>query len=240
MVKLAIDFGNTRIKVGYFMGADLQQTHIFEQEQALLNYLNNTAFDFALLSHTAELSKVLADRFSGSKNTFLLDYRLKLPFHNRYNTPQTLGKDRIALAAAAAVCYPRQHVLVIDAGTCITYDFVDADANYHGGAISPGMHLRFKSMHNFTAALPLISGDWQFEWPAKDTQQSMKSGVMLGIASEMQYFIDNLTGDYPQLTVLLCGGDAKYFETKIKAHIFAVPELVLMGLNTILDYNVAN
>jgi len=174
-------------------------------------------------------------------STLQLDHATPLPIRMKYETPETLGKDRIALAVAAHKIHSDEPTLVIDAGTCITYDFVDAEGTYYGGAISPGVQMRLKAMHFGTSSLPLIN--WQKEMKGipelngKSTISSMLSGVVNGAKGEMEAFIVKYSENRPNLKVLLTGGDAEFFEKELKNGIFADPNLLLKGLNEILDYN---
>lgn len=162
----------------------------------------------------------------------------KLPFKLNYHTPQTLGDDRIAAVAAAFKLYPNKNVLIIDSGTCITYDLIDDKAVYNGGAISPGIKMRFKALHEMTGGLPYIEFEDQIiEFPGKSTEDSIKNGVLNGMIHEAQSFIDDLSNKYEELIVLIGGGDRKYFETNLKGNIFARENLILEGLNSILLFN---
>lgn len=172
----------------------------------------------------------------------VLDHTTPLPIQNRYATPETLGKDRLACAVGAFHLFPGKAVLTIDAGTCIKYDVVDAAANYHGGAISPGLTMRLKAMHNFTARLPLIeppAAELTLKLPVvgNDTAGSMLSGTYFGALNEVEGMIRQYEEQYPDLTVVMTGGDASFFELHLKRQIFARPNLVIEGLNTILNYN---
>jgi type III pantothenate kinase len=167
-----------------------------------------------------------------------LNRNLSLPIQNHYQTPDTLGMDRLAGACGAHALFPTQNCLVIDAGTCVTFDFVDGSGVYYGGGISPGLHMRFKAMHTFTAKLPLISPKAGVPLIGASTEASMQSGVVNGMIAEMEGIIARYAGKYAELRVILCGGDAGFFENQLKASIFASPELVLIGLNSILIHNV--
>jgi type III pantothenate kinase len=192
----------------------------------------------AVISSVRENASVISEKIN-VMNTLIIDQHTKLPFKNLYKTPETLGTDRIAAIAGAKILYPQAHCLAIDAGTCITFDFIDADNNYHGGSISPGIDLRFKALHNFTARLPLVDRKERTDLMGANTEESMQSGVMRGIAAEIDGMIDSYRGRYPGLKVIICGGDSPFFETNLKQSIFVVPDLVLIGLNRILEYNAA-
>jgi type III pantothenate kinase len=169
----------------------------------------------------------------------LLDQNTKVPFKNLYSTPETLGVDRIALAAGAATKYPGEPVLVIDAGTCITYDYINANQQYEGGSISPGFAMRYQAVHQFTANLPLLSPENEIPTHGKSTANALHKGILSGVT----YEIDGVIGEYKSknenLTVVLTGGDAKFLANNIKSSIFATPNFLLDGLNSILIHNLA-
>jgi type III pantothenate kinase len=156
---------------------------------------------------------------------------------NKYDSPETLGKDRLAAAVAGNHLFPNQNVLVIDAGTCIKYDFINAQAEYLGGAISPGLQMRFNALHIFTEKLPLIELTVFKTLIGKNTTDSLLSGVINGTLSEIDGIIDQYREIYPEIQIVLSGGDAEYLVGKLKKGIFAVSNIVLQGLKIILDYN---
>lgn len=181
-------------------------------------------------------------QFDNVKKVIVLDHTTKIPINNKYKSPQTLGMDRLAAVIGAKAKFPSEPCLVIDAGTCITYDFIDAQGNYIGGSISPGIDIRFKALHSFTAKLPLIDTHTALEKSnvdliGEDTSSSIMSGVVNGVLAELTQLIVEYKSKHPNIKVLICGGDANYFESRIKQPIFAVPELVHWGLNSILQYN---
>lgn len=173
-----------------------------------------------------------------AKRKLVLDQTLPLPIINHYATPSSLGVDRLAAVCGAKSLFPKENCLVIDAGTCITYDFIDMNANYLGGGISPGMAMRFQAMNTFTAKLPLVQPVSRPKLIGTTTESCMQSGVVNGVLGEMNEIIGQYQHEFGDLRVILCGGDAAFFENQMKRVIFAVPELVLNGLNSILIYNV--
>jgi type III pantothenate kinase len=178
--------------------------------------------------------------FTENYSTMFLTHNTPLPIKLDYETPETLGVDRIAAAVGAQAINPDKVSMIIDAGTCITYDLIDGSGLFHGGIISPGIRLRYEAMHNYTGNLPMIEFDQSAEeepYIGKSTIKAMKSGVINGIKGEMESFIDAYSKLFPDLRVIMCGGQAKFFESRLKASIFAVPKLVLTGLNRILEYN---
>jgi len=172
----------------------------------------------------------------------ILDFQVvssasKVPFKNTYKTPKTLGVDRIALVAAAVVKFPKKHVLVIDAGTCITYDFVTKEAAYLGGAISPGIKMRYQSLHAFTENLPLLDVFESNNFIGTSTEESIISGVLTGVQKEINGFIEDYQQEYLDLTVVLTGGDTNFLSKQLKSSIFANQNFLLQGLNEILKFN---
>ena len=166
-----------------------------------------------------------------------LDSNTKLPFKNLYKTPKTLGVDRMALVSASVNQYPDSNVLIIDAGTCITYDFVNSEGEYLGGAISPGIKLRYQSLNNFTANLPLLEAEIPNGIIGDSTSQAIHSGVINGILRELDGIIAEYQKKYPDLTVILTGGDSNFLSNQLKNSIFANSNFLLEGLNYILEFN---
>ena len=164
-------------------------------------------------------------------------YQTPIPIRNLYRTPETLGVDRLAAVIAAYTLKPNHPSLVIDAGTCITYDFIDEHGQYHGGNISPGMEMRFKALHEFTSKLPRIQASGEKPAYGNSTETAIRSGVIRGIEHEINGYIQHLKKNYPSLLVFLTGGNDFSFDTNLKSGIFADGFLVLKGLNRILEYN---
>jgi len=236
-MNLVIDSGNTRIKAAAFSDQQLETKFVFQSSHELMNYLQDKNFDCAIVSSVNESAEKILSNISADKK-FVLSYTLPLPVKLLYKTPATLGVDRIASVCGAETLFPDNDCLVIDAGTCITYDFIDRERNYHGGAISPGIVMRFEAMHRFTKSLPLVTpADEQLV--GNSTESSMRSGVMNGVLNEVEGFISCYKLKYPDLRVVLCGGDTAFFENNLKQPIFAAPDLVLNGLNRILNHNAA-
>jgi type III pantothenate kinase len=236
-MNLVIDNGNTLIKLAVFNNNDLVQKFTFQSINELKTYLQRNQFDYCIISSVSTVSEEISE-WVQAKKKFLLSYSLPLPIKILYKTPETLGVDRIAAVCGATYLFQAMDCLVIDAGTCITYDFVDRIGYYHGGAISPGIKMRFDAMHTFTKRLPLVSASSE-KLTGDSTESSMRSGVMNGTLNEMEGFINNYRMNYPDLRVVLCGGDTSFFENNLKPTIFAAPDLVLNGLNRILGHNAA-
>jgi type III pantothenate kinase len=234
-MNVAVDIGNTLIKVGSFDGPSLQSVEFFEIERDSRDFIEAISPENIIVSSVTNDGKIWSDL---AKNRFVrLNSTTPLPVRNLYNTPDTLGTDRLAGCIGAHALYPGTNCLVVDAGTCIKCDFIDKEAKFHGGSISPGLKMRFESLNHFTAKLPLIEKKIIDFVTGKSTEESILNGVMNGALFEIEGFIENYIKIFPQLNVILTGGDLGSFESKIKQHIFVVPNLVLLGLNKILLYN---
>lgn len=238
MMNVVVDYGNTSAKVGIFRDHELVEKKVFDTEEKIRSFLENFSGDHIIVSSVSvDAARVIAWAVHFKKK-FILTQALPLPVINRYSTPATLGVDRIAAACGARHMFPGENCLAIDAGTCITYEFLNAEGQYLGGGISPGLRMRFEAMHTFTARLPLVQPVEQPVLVGTSTEQCMQSGAIYGLCDEIDGVISRYQEKFKDLKVILCGGDARFFENKLKAAIFAVPELVLSGLNSILIYNV--
>ncbi len=237
-MNLAVDIGNTQVKFGIFENDELKE--VFSQEESIEQILSIFKIENAIISKTGS-SNIIGQKLDQRKEvkTLLLSSELKLPIRILYETPQALGADRIAGCVAANFLFPGKNVLKIDFGTCITYDFVNDKGEYYGGAISPGMMMRFKALHNYTAKLPLIDPKEfeKFELTGVDTSTSILSGVMNGIKEEVDGIIKEYNQRFENLNVVATGGDTGLFVALLKSEIFTRPYLVLEGLNRILNYN---
>ena len=240
-MNLAIDVGNTLVKIGVFDSGKLKQkkTCIKKDFLPTLREISERfpEIQTAIVSSVGNFSEHQLSKLQLLYKVLSLDHNTKIPFTNKYVTPKTLGVDRIALISAAAEKYASQNVLVIDAGTCITYDFLNVDNEYLGGAISPGLSLRYKSLHSFTQKLPLLDASNPKLLIGSTTTTSIHSGVMNGIAYEIDGFIHDYRKKYDNLTVILTGGDAHFLRDSIKNDIFANSNFLLEGLNHILEFN---
>lgn len=235
-MNLAIDFGNTLTKAGLFKGEDLIEViHNIDLDE-LDRIVSSFSPKHVIISSVSKGLTEIEHRLNNYPIT-VLSSTLPLPFKIAYKTPNTLGLDRIAAVAGAQSLFPDTDCLVIDTGTCFTYDFIDKQGTYHGGGISPGIHMRFKALHNFTANLPLIEIEENAPLIGQSTKESIQSGVINGAIAEITEIIRMYSDKFGHLQIIICGGDAKFFENKLKASIFAAPELVLRGLNRILLYN---
>lgn len=238
-MNLIIDQGNTRTKIALFDNGELMRTTVLKEVSAreveywLGEALPQKAIVASVVSDALYLE--LQDHFSFAISN--LTHATSLPFSMKYKTPETLGLDRIALAAAAVSTYPAQDCLVIDAGTCITYDFVNRLGEYEGGAIAPGLQMRFKSLDHFTARLPMGETENLQDLIGTTTRESIASGVINGIRNEVEGTINQYQSRFPEMITVLTGGDAGIFDSFTKNSIFAAPEFLLKGLNNILDYH---
>ncbi|MEP2670624.1 MAG: type III pantothenate kinase [Cyclobacteriaceae bacterium] len=237
-MNLAVDYGNTRIKAGVFEQTNLTEQFSFEDNTLFMDWLGKNEFKNVIFSSVSRPTDNLFDTIRCDGKKILMDQSTSLPITIKYSTPQTLGLDRIAAACGTLDVMPGKHCLVIDLGTCINYEFVDDQTTYHGGAISPGIKMRFEAMHTFTARLPLVKFIKDSPLTGDSTESCMQSGVVNGVVAELEGIIDRYQKKYPAMGVILCGGDATLFENKLKHPIFVAPNLVLSGLNRILLHNV--
>ena len=238
---LSIDLGNTYAKTGLFEGERLIETDWKLTYPDLIKYVQSVRPQRIIVSSVSYSEDQLRAEFADITNEiYLLKSTTPVPIKKLYDTPETLGADRVAAAVGARVLYPDKSCIVIDMGTCITYDLVGLDDNFYGGIISPGVRMRFKAMNTFTKRLPLLDPEPIPELIGKSTKHAMQSGVMNGILSEINGFVEEYSKVLTNINVILCGGDATYFANRIKNPNFVIPELVLIGLNRILEYNVKN
>ncbi len=237
-MNLVIDYGNTRIKAATFSGAKLLEKFLFATSSQLDDFINQQTFEHCIISSVTVPTNDTLVKVQATGKKISLTTKLPLPITILYATPQTLGVDRIAAACGALEIYPQQTSLVVDAGTCINYELVDAMGHYHGGAISPGLQMRFDAMHKFTARLPLLTDISETDLVGNTTESCMKSGVVNGTLAEVNGVIDQYRQKFPGLGVILCGGNTPFFENNLKDPIFVAPDLVLHGLNRILSHNV--
>ncbi|KAA3623901.1 MAG: type III pantothenate kinase [Flavobacterium sp.] len=240
-MNLIIDVGNTRIKLAVFNEGQLLYKFVCDKADfanTLISIRNRyPAITHCILATVGEFSEdntsLLHEHFTVVK----LDHNTKVPFNNDYGTAITLGVDRIALVSAAAIEFPDKDVLVIDAGSCITYDFITADKLYLGGAISPGIQMRYKAVHTFTANLPLLEPKLPIIQTGNSTESSIHSGILQAVVFEIEGFVKMYEKKYPDLTVILTGGDAHFLRDSLKSDIFANSNFLLEGLNFILEHN---
>ncbi|WP_299520074.1 type III pantothenate kinase [Winogradskyella sp.] len=240
-MNLIVDVGNTYVKLAVFENDNLIHKVSFELKAFKEHYkLFRQAFPkikAAIISSVGRLTKKQLEIIEADLEVLELNHNVKLPFKNLYKTPETLGVDRIALASASVSQFPNYNVLVIDAGTCITYDVITDKNEYLGGAISPGIRLRYEALHNLTANLPLLEKDQPKTIIGDTTESSIHSGVVIGVVKEIDGVIDHYGAKHQDLTVILTGGDAKFLSNQLKNSIFANSNFLLEGLNFILEFN---
>jgi type III pantothenate kinase len=241
-MNLALDFGNTRIKTAVFDGDHLVLKRVFDSEQALLGALDDFSgvtrcIIGSVTKQHQRASELMSDRFK----TLVFAKTTPTPLTNLYRSAMTLGSDRLAAAVGAYTLFPQRNVLTVDAGTCIKYNFVNDRNEYLGGAISPGLPMRLKAMHHYTAALPLVEADKTYDrLVGQDTAGSLLSGALLGAACEVDDMIARYQRAYGNLQVVITGGDADYLCKQLKNRFFADQNILLQGLNTILNFNLEN
>lgn len=238
MRNLVVDIGNTSTKVGIFKNAEWIEERVFSGPIELEEFISGAQADAMIVSSVRQHPNLLLERARHIPKHYLLTHDLPLPIINAYATPETLGMDRLAAICGARTLFPNENCLVVDSGTCITYDFIDATSTYLGGSIAPGLFMRLRAMHEFTAKLPLVKAE-EVTQIGNSTVTCMQSGALNGMRAEIDGTIERYQQHYPELRVILCGGDTHFFENNLKGAIFAVQNLVLRGLNSILLHNVS-
>lgn len=239
MKTLCFDFGNTRQKVAVFRDDEFQEEitlpndEMFTIERAMYVHQPQKTILASVINHNPAIENLLASQSKFHK----LSHLTKINFTTPVGKPETIGADRLALAAAAVHFHPGKNNLVIGLGSCITYNFINQYNEFLGGAISPGMHMRFKAMQVFTAKLPEVHADWNFPIIGYDTKTNMQSGVIAGIAYEMDGFIDEYAQKYGNFNVVLTGGDSGYFARRLKNKIFADSNFLFKGLYALSETN---
>jgi type III pantothenate kinase len=239
-MNLAVDVGNTLIKVGLFENNSLIEVSSFKEKSEAISFIDEKKPERIVLSSVLADDNDFIEAISYTKAPLVLSNSTPLPITNSYKTPNTLGMDRISACIGAYSLYPSTNCLIIDCGTCIKCDCIDSEKRFHGGTISPGLKMRFEALAHFTAKLPLIKEREIDFVMGRSTEESILSGVINGALFEIEGFIENYTKIFSQLNVILTGGDLRSFESKIKQHIFVIPNLVLLGLNKILLHNLSN
>jgi type III pantothenate kinase len=236
---LCLDFGNTRLKAAIFENGGLNKI-FFLREDAVVNlrelideYKPSQSILSSVIDHDQNVESLLKDRTDFHK----LSNLSKLAFTIPVGKPETVGTDRLAIAAAAADHFPGKNNLAIVLGSCVTYNFITAQKELIGGSISPGMHMRFRALHEYTAKLPLVKGDWNVPVIGYDTLTNIQSGVVFGLAKEIDGIIDEYKNRFGNFNVLLTGGDLPIIAPHLKNKIFADPELIFKGLYAICQLN---
>jgi type III pantothenate kinase len=236
---LCFDFGNTRLKCAVFNNRDFIQEIVLDEAstprvEALIEEFKP---EKTILSSVINHPETLEDLLKKNSRFHKLSYTSKLPLTTPVGKPETIGADRLAIMAAAVDLYPHQHSLSISLGTCITYNYVNRANEFLGGSISPGMQMRFRAMHEQTALLPLIKASHEFSLVGYDTKTNLLSGVILGMACEIDGIIKAYQEKYENLQVLLTGGDQAFFTPLLKSTIYSDPYLLYRGLYAISEQN---
>lgn len=241
---LVVDIGNTRIKCAVYELDTNIASFVFTNELAENNFKNilqtYPKTTNVIVSSVTDKLHFDFHTFSRTVNVHFVTHADTFPFQNKYATPKTLGVDRMILAAGATLLFPEQNRLVIDAGTCVTYDFIDKYNNYLGGAISPGLRLRYESLHQFTSKLPLLTLEEPIGVIGNSTTQSIHSGVVNGLTLEMDGFITSYKQQYENFTIILTGGDTVFLAKRLKNTIFANSNFLLDSLNQFFQYKIKN
>lgn len=242
-VNLCIDWGNTNVKAAIFNNDVLQQQFTFSEDIALekvtaiMGTFNpEKAILCSVVRHDDELAHVIKSKIP---TLVRVDGHTRVPINNAYLSSDTLGADRLALVTGAHMLHPDKNNLVISLGTCITYNLVQKNKTFRGGAISPGLNMRLKAMNTLTDMLPEVSVAGDLLLLGYDTETCMRTGAVYGMAAEIDGLVAEYEKQYPDFNAILTGGDAPFFASKLKSKIFADPDLLLKGLNLILNYNVS-
>ncbi len=239
MTTLCLDFGNTRLKAGVFKNGSFIEEVSFENDSldtissVVQKYNPNKTILASVIDHNTEIESYLSTKTNFHK----LSSNSKLNFTIAVGKSETIGTDRLALMAAACSEFPGKNNLIIGIGTCITYNFINTASQFLGGSISPGMDMRFKAMHDYTAKLPLVSSDRNLPLIGYDTKTNLQSGVIFGIANEINGFIEKYNEKYGNFNAVLTGGDAPYFASQLKSRIFADINFLYKGLYALSELN---
>lgn len=240
-MNLCIDIGNTRAKYALFdQDVLISRAYVETANQAdLLKAINLDHVSNTIICSTGKLLKSTIDLLTEktNKQPILLSHKLLSPIKLNYNTPETLGLDRIATSVGSINQFPDENRLIIDAGTCITLDVVDKNNVFQGGNITPGISLRIKAMNDYTDKLPIVPLAWNGELLGKNTEEALQNGAVLGTILEIESFISRISEKYSDLKVIITGGDKSFFVDRIKTKIFAAPHLLMFGLNELIKHN---
>jgi type III pantothenate kinase len=240
---LCIDWGNSRVKAALFnednnivASSQFSETEAESSLAGLIAAHQPSAGVFcAVTNHSSDTERLLKEQLA---SFIKIDDNTRLPIINAYSSPESLGADRLAIAVGAQAAYPDKNILAISLGTCITYNFIQKNRAFRGGAISPGFRMRLRAMHEWTDKLPKVEPEGEVLLLGYDTATCMRSGALYGMASEIDGMVAAFAEQYPDFNAVLTGGDAPLFANKLKSRIFADPDLLLKGLNLILKYNV--
>ncbi len=239
MTTLCFDFGNTRLKAAVFIKDELKEELFLTDDKEdtiellLQKYQPAKTILSSVINHNEAIEGLLA-----SKSLFhKISHLTNIDFTTPVGKPETIGADRLALMSAAVHFYPQKNNLVIGLGSCITYNFINQYHQFLGGSITPGMDMRFKSMHDYTAKLPIASADWNFPLIGYDTKTNLQSGVIVGIINEIEGFIQKYSEKFNNFNVVLTGGNSTYFASQLKYKIFADHHFLFKGLYALSEIN---
>jgi len=244
-MNLTIDIGNSNIKISKFENNKFIELLILHNELDIIKFLqsevNNTFINSIIICSVSEnISELLLSVARMVKNFIVFSHKTPVPIINVYSSPKTLGLDRLAAAVGAFTIFPNKNCLIVDAGTAITFDLLNNKGEYLGGAISPGLTIRYKALSHFTKKLPELEFTENLEYPGKNTINSIHTGVQSGILYETEGYICNLEKYYSDLHVLVTGGDVNFLVRNLKKPIFTQPNLVAIGLQRIIQFNEKN
>ncbi len=239
MTTLCFDFGNTRLKAAVFSGDTLQE-EIFladDTNETIQQLIDKYAPEKCILSSVVDHNPGMEDLLAAHSQFHKISHLTNINFTTPVGKPETIGADRLALMSAAAHFFPGKNSLVIGLGSCITYNFINQYHQFLGGSITPGMDMRFKSMHDYTAKLPIASADWNFPLIGYDTKTNLQSGVIVGIINEIEGFIGKYNEKFNNFNVVLTGGNSAYFASQLKYKIFADQHFLFKGLYALSEIN---
>lgn len=236
---ICLDFGNTRLKIALFENAELKEMIVLNEDPVsqLQQILQKHQPSKSILSSVIDHDAAIEDLLKTTTDFHRLNNQSMLPFTIPVGKPETVGADRLAIAAASVFLFPEKNNLVIGLGSCITYNFINQSHEFMGGSISPGMEMRFKAMNHYTAKLPLVQADWNVPLIGYDTKTNLQTGVVLGMAKEIDGMIDAYNEKFGNFNAVLTGGDIRIFEPHLKNKIFADPDLIFKGLYAISQIN---
>ena len=236
---MVIDIGNSFSKVGLFdknILIEYKEFKLFSVDD-IKSFFSSKTITNSIISNVSSYDKKVFEFLNTNSNLVLFDAEIKLPFKNKYGSVETIGNDRIALVSQASRLYPDKNVLVIDSGSCITYDFLNDKNEYLGGGISPGLNMKLKALNNQTARLPLVKKTQIKYLIGKSTETSILSGVINGTLGEINYIIEEYKKRYKKIVIILTGGDLNFLFNHIKNGILADPKFLLSGLNILIELN---
>jgi len=238
-VNLVLDVGNSLLKIALFEKSELIHKLKFSEnyKKNIEDIISKYKVTHSIISNVGRIDDSIINILKESTNLLLVSNQLKIPFKNLYKSKNTLGQDRLALVSAAAFNFPNENVLIVDVGSCITYDFKNNNNEYLGGGISPGILMRFKSLNTFTSNLPLIDFDSIYQLIGNNTKNSIISGVVNGTILEINGIIQQYREEFKNIRIILTGGDSNFLLKRIKNTIFADRNFLLIGLNKLLEDN---